>query len=824
MLHAAGALLHIYPSSCTSAMQQIIAKAGIECIGDATHHPILGNLSSAKGWLHARFSEAIGTLNAHASNANLAHSSIAAARAAGVLPASVHTPLGYVCASAGEEHLAYQHIKRAKPNARIVRKPAGGSGSVGISLDVKMSDLPSVGDTERGDKEIILEEMIGAVGMPRPPSPTVYMCGREVIAVADQLLEGINNAGCIIPCTSVSPIVVQQMTHAAVALGSYLGLTSQWGLDFVVEPITQRPIIVDLNMGRPNGNLAYFLWRQTKASLPVPGGLTMLTTTRWVTDDTPDYSIDEFMALLQEAGLCWSDSRGYGVLPCTYVQDDWSYLLCASWKGRGAVLEILASLQAVDLHGKYYSIDFSSDDTYYSNETIIGSIIDGSGTDHTAVGAVGAVSAVGAVGASYGGGLDGADDGGSTTGSSTVDDSTADDSTADRCSPMAMWEFYLPLAATQLRHATGRYLYLIALVGVHGSCDVGAALGYTYAAKSIVGLLTMPAIGWILDLWPPRPLAQLCICVECLAYWVFCSGSAMAHWAEVLRFIASRLLAVAQSRMLREEIEQSDPTMMAAEKVAVVGSVHAWADAIAAVATFATLFGLASLPPAVLSSGTTVCTVVIACGSLLLDAKNQDPDGPKVVTMSCAIQKKSGEVTPVRLIAALMQVTRKPSVIIACVGSACLSVVWMGLFDAFPKNVPLTASQPVAKPTLANGCGGNFQLQLVTSAWTYASFLPGSFMSSWLSSQSPAAFTTWWFWLLLFAVHATTWASTTASLPALIALPCVMAYYMASYLDTLSKSLVGGSCSRIRAPYLARNAAVCHTALKPAFPGYNHDA
>ena len=72
-------------------------------------------------------------------------------------------------------------------------------------------------------------------------------------------------------------------------------------------------------------------------------------------------------------------------------------------------------------------------------------------------------------------------------------------------------------------------------------------------------------------------------------------------------------------------------------------------------------------------------------------------------------------------------------------------------------------------------------------------------MSLWLSRQSPAAFTTLWFWLLLGACFSTAWLSTAASLPALVAVPCVMAYYLAKYLSTLSKSLVCARLDRIHA-------------------------
>ena len=396
-------------------------------------------------------------------------------------------------------------------------------------------------------------------------------------------------------------------------------------------------------------------------------------------------------------------------------------------------------------------------------------------------------------------------DGGATDGGD-ANGIAADDSVVHRASSMPSWKFYMLLTATQLHTATARYLLIVALIDARRSCSIYmlmASLGSTHSASALAALLAMPAIGCAQNIWPLRRLLSLSLSFHIVAYGVFNSVSGMAPWAEILRSISYQLLIAAQSRSLREEIEHAEPVMAAAQIATVMGSVQAWADAAAAVATFAMLSGLAYLPPALLPGGALICTMTVACGSLLLVAQ-EDWGAPKAVqraSMATVVQTMNGEGKP-SLLAVLNQlasVARQPAVMAACVGSACLSIFWMGLYYSLPDSSSSLVPCPTATPTLANGCGGDVATRLRFSAWTHLAFLPGSFMSLWLSRQSPAAFTTLWFWLLLGACFSTAWLSTAASLPALVAVPCVMAYYLAKYLSTLSKSLVCARLDRIHA-------------------------
>lgn len=137
---------------------------------------------------------------------------------------SVRAPRGYICASAAEEHVAYAALKGWTPAApiadaadwaaaasgagplfpapggalggggartRIVLKPTDGLGCRGLVLDAQPQHLrplvraPACPPKAAGS--MIVEEMVGELG---GPSPTVYMVGSKVVAVADQVRRG----------------------------------------------------------------------------------------------------------------------------------------------------------------------------------------------------------------------------------------------------------------------------------------------------------------------------------------------------------------------------------------------------------------------------------------------------------------------------------------------------------------------------------------------------------------------------------------------------------------------------------------------------------
>lgn len=187
--------------------------------------------------------------------------------------------------------------------------------------------------------------------------------------------------------------LVQAMASAGAAIGSYLGLKGQWGLDFVLQPAGAEaeppgcgacagagalvPVIVDLNMGRPNGSLAYYLWRsvqqppaalallheQQRRELAPPPAPLALAQVACYRRPHPHETPAEFVQLLKEHGLLFlpSSSRGRaeaeraglagcveGVVLAQHIPGEWSTILCVSWRGLGAARALYGRLSEAD--------------------------------------------------------------------------------------------------------------------------------------------------------------------------------------------------------------------------------------------------------------------------------------------------------------------------------------------------------------------------------------------------------------------------------------------------------------------------------------------
>jgi len=340
---AARACLHIYHSHLDEATRAQIVKGGFGCLGDTDEHPLLGSLSEAKGWIHADYDSAS------------ARPSLARSLATGEIRcASLHTPRGYVCHSATEQRLAFHQLKAADATTRVVLKPTDGLGCAGLVLDAREEDLAPTdhADYLRGESYTV-EEMVGAKG---GISPTVYMIGSTPIAIADQLMHGTRNKGNISP-SGTDAALQRAMTEAGVAIGNHLGLTGQWGLDFVIDETTGAPVVVDLNMGRPNGSLAYYMWGSTQ---PRPSGrlsekLHQIAISRASPENA---TASELVALLRDSGLLWQPGSVEGVVPVQFLSGCASSLLCASWYSRSAALALVSRLQELDKHATYnFTVD-----------------------------------------------------------------------------------------------------------------------------------------------------------------------------------------------------------------------------------------------------------------------------------------------------------------------------------------------------------------------------------------------------------------------------------------------------------------------------------
>jgi len=335
---AARACLHIYHSHLDSTTRTNIVKGGFGCLGDTDEHPLLGSLSEAKGWIHADYDRA-------SARPSLAHS-----LATGEIRCdSLHTPRGYVCHTVTEQRLAFKQLKAADVTTRVVLKPTDGLGCAGLVLDAREEDLAPTyhADHLRGESYTV-EEMIGAKG---GISPTVYMIGSTPIVIADQLMDGTRNKGNIAP-SDADAALQKAMVEAGVAIGRHLGLSGQWGLDFVIDESTGAPVVVDLNMGRPNGSLAYYMWGsiQTRPSDQLPEKLHQIAISRTSAEGETASSLIEF---LRDSGMLWQAGSVEGVVPLQFMSASASSLLCASWHSRSAALELVSRLQKLDQHAGY---------------------------------------------------------------------------------------------------------------------------------------------------------------------------------------------------------------------------------------------------------------------------------------------------------------------------------------------------------------------------------------------------------------------------------------------------------------------------------------
>jgi len=331
---------HVYPARLTDPWRTQITSHGFGCVGDIDEHPLLGTLEAAKGWMHPPYAMArIGS--SVPDKSSLYH----AVAHGGLDLGTVRGPDGFICTTAAEQHLAYNFLRNH--GYKVVLKPADGLGCNGLILDASKSHLAPVSSGKL--PPCVVEEMVGAKN---GPSPTIYMCGEHVLMIADQLIKDGRNEGNVAP-TTCSFKLQAQMAEAGRALGRYLGLTSQWGMDFVIDPVTGAAIIVDLNMGRPNGSLANYMWA-SRQPRPEGASSTVLQQYTIMRQAPLGETLEAFKGLLEANGLLWTTDCVEGIVPFSYVPNARHSVLCVSWHGLNAAHALASKLRAIDQGGVYH--------------------------------------------------------------------------------------------------------------------------------------------------------------------------------------------------------------------------------------------------------------------------------------------------------------------------------------------------------------------------------------------------------------------------------------------------------------------------------------
>ena len=142
------------------------------------------------------------------------------------------------------------------------------------------------------------------IGRKPAQSPTIYMIGDSPCGfLADQVLseDGITNYGNKYP-SNLQADLLPLCVEAAQAINQVWKLDSNWGLDFVINT-EGIPVIVDLNMGRPNGNFAVRMSLTESDHLSIPANVQSVSV----------FPYHSRLTFLQGIGLGETEDRGKSI-------------------------------------------------------------------------------------------------------------------------------------------------------------------------------------------------------------------------------------------------------------------------------------------------------------------------------------------------------------------------------------------------------------------------------------------------------------------------------------------------------------------------------
>lgn len=166
----------------------------------------------------------------------------------------VDVPRGYRCKSRVELLAAYRLMK-SEGVEKILLKPSDGSSSgKGIEFGVTPARLAEY-PFDR-DAIVTLEEEVplarAADGSTLTPVYH-YLGGKPIIGPMEQIIFGASSFGGNVHPPSLPAPVIARVREIMAHLQNALGYQGWWGLDMLVHAETGRPLLTDLNTGRPNG-------------------------------------------------------------------------------------------------------------------------------------------------------------------------------------------------------------------------------------------------------------------------------------------------------------------------------------------------------------------------------------------------------------------------------------------------------------------------------------------------------------------------------------------------------------------------------------------
>ena len=176
----------------------------------------------------------------------------------------VRTPKGFSCVNKAELERAYKLLCGAGVR-RAVFKPTFTQGGI----DASQADIDALPIAEilsqlgenaeaygytASSSIFMLEEYIDTE--PGMPSPAAFCLNSQVLPVCDQIIGAASfvHGGNEFPSTLPSPLVKKCRAAMTALRDEWSHLKGFWGVDFVIDRHTQEPVLVDLNMSRPNGN------------------------------------------------------------------------------------------------------------------------------------------------------------------------------------------------------------------------------------------------------------------------------------------------------------------------------------------------------------------------------------------------------------------------------------------------------------------------------------------------------------------------------------------------------------------------------------------
>ncbi|CAK0824963.1 unnamed protein product [Prorocentrum cordatum] len=317
-----------YPMYWLSAIAQEATNFNMPIVGDPEDHRLMP-LNAAKAWLHPH----IGARDSPCLRTVLS-----------ALGGRIRGPRGFVAFNVDELREALAQLRRECPaGTKFVLKPAAGSGGCGVVLDATEAHVDAFVFGSSGGSAI-LEEMV--IGLDTPQSPTLYMIGDTPCGpLADQVLadDCSTNLGNRFPSMLQDEDLFSACVKASQEINKTWGMTSNWGLDFVLDKGGDA-VIVDINMGRPNGNFAVRLW----ASLSEKP-LTVFTGSWTVPVHGP--SIESIFESLRAANILWNGDEG--VIVYQHVPGCPSSYAIASARGADGVSQLQARLSKtmLDVNG-----------------------------------------------------------------------------------------------------------------------------------------------------------------------------------------------------------------------------------------------------------------------------------------------------------------------------------------------------------------------------------------------------------------------------------------------------------------------------------------